>query len=65
VEQRTGISLTVLEDLAARMKVAARRAARYGLTMNPAATSTPAPPGPATDLNEFTHFVAKPAATAT
>jgi formylmethanofuran dehydrogenase subunit B len=63
VEQRTGISLAVLEDLVARMKSCNYGALLFGmgLTMNRGRHfNSGALLALATDLNEFTHWVAKP-----
>jgi formylmethanofuran dehydrogenase subunit B len=63
VEQRTGISLAVLEDLVARMKSCRYGALLFGmgLTMNRGRHfNSGALLALATDLNEFTHWVAKP-----
>jgi formylmethanofuran dehydrogenase subunit B len=63
VEQRTGISLPVLEDLVARMKSCNYGALLFGmgLTMNRGRHfNSGALLALATDLNEFTHWVAKP-----
>ena len=63
VEQRTGVTLAVLEDLAARMK-ACRFGVMFfgmGLTMTRGRHfNAGALLALATDLNEFTHFVAAP-----
>jgi formylmethanofuran dehydrogenase subunit B len=63
VEQHTGVSLAVMEDLAARMKSCRFGALLFGmgLTMNRGRHfNSAALLALATDLNEFTHFVAKP-----
>jgi formylmethanofuran dehydrogenase subunit B len=63
VEQRTGISLAVLEDLVERMKSCRYGALLFGmgLTMNRGRHfNSGALLALATDLNEFTHWVAKP-----
>jgi formylmethanofuran dehydrogenase subunit B len=63
IEQRTGVSLAVLEDLVARMKRCRYGALLFGmgLTMNRGRHfNAGALLALATDLNEFTHFVAKP-----
>ena len=63
VEQRTGISLAVLEDLVERMKSCRYGAFLFGmgLTMNRGRHfNSGALLALATDLNEFTHWVAKP-----
>lgn len=63
VEQRSGISLAVLEDLVARMKSCNYGALLFGmgLTMNRGRHfNSGALLALATDLNEFTHWVAKP-----
>jgi formylmethanofuran dehydrogenase subunit B len=63
VEQRTGISLAVLADLVERMKRCRYGALLFGmgLTMNRGRHfNSGALLALATDLNEFTHWVAKP-----
>ena len=63
IEQKTGISLAVLEDLVARMKAARYGALLFGmgLTMNRGRHfNSGALLALATDLNEFAHWVAKP-----
>ncbi len=63
VEQRTGVKLEVLEDLAHRMKTCRFGALLFGmgLTMNRGRHfNSGALLALATDLNQFTHFVAKP-----
>ncbi len=63
VEQRTGVKLEVLQDLAHRMKTCRFGALLFGmgLTMNRGRHfNSGALLALATDLNEFTHFVAKP-----
>jgi formylmethanofuran dehydrogenase subunit B len=63
VEQRTGISLAVLKDLVERMKSCSYGALLFGmgLTMNRGRHfNSGALLALATDLNEFTHWVAKP-----
>jgi formylmethanofuran dehydrogenase subunit B len=63
IEQRTGISLAVLEDLVERMKSCRYGALLFGmgLTMNRGRHfNSGALLALATDLNEFTHWVAKP-----
>src|SRR5512145_1736595 len=63
IEQRTGLSLAVLEDLAARIKSCRYGALLFGmgLTMNRGRHfNAGALLALATDLNEFTHFVAAP-----
>lgn len=63
IEERTGVPLTVLEDLAARMKACRFGALLFGmgLTMTRGRHfNAGALLALATDLNEFTHFVAAP-----
>jgi formylmethanofuran dehydrogenase subunit B len=63
IEERTGVSLAVLEDLVARMKSCSYGALLFGmgLTMNRGRHfNSGALLALATDLNEFTHWVAKP-----
>ncbi len=63
IEQRTGISLAVMEDLVERMKNCRYGAFLFGmgLTMNRGRHfNSGALLALATDLNEFTHWVAKP-----
>jgi len=63
IERRTGVSLAVLEDLVARMKSCRFGAFLFGmgLTMNRGRHfNSGALLALATDLNEFTHWVAKP-----
>jgi len=63
VEERTGVSLAVLEDLVTRMKSCNFGALLFGmgLTMNRGRHfNSGALLALATDLNEFTHWVAKP-----
>ncbi len=63
IERRTGVSLVVLEDLVARMKSCRFGAFLFGmgLTMNRGRHfNSGALLALATDLNEFTHWVAKP-----
>ncbi|HEU5260369.1 MAG TPA: formylmethanofuran dehydrogenase subunit B [Gemmatimonadales bacterium] len=63
IEQKTGVSLTVLEDLVARMKSCRYGAFLFGmgLTMNRGRHfNAGALLALATDLNEFTHWVALP-----
>jgi len=63
VEQRTGVSLAVLEDLVARMKSCRYGAMLFGmgLTMNRGRHfNAGALLALATDLNQYTHFVAAP-----
>jgi formylmethanofuran dehydrogenase subunit B len=63
VEERTGVKLEVLEDLAHRMKTCRFGALLFGmgLTMNRGRHfNSGALLALATDLNQFTHFVAKP-----
>jgi formylmethanofuran dehydrogenase subunit B len=63
IERRTGVSLAVLEDLVARMKSCNYGALLFGmgLTMNRGRHfNSGALLALATDLNEFTHWVAKP-----
>jgi formylmethanofuran dehydrogenase subunit B len=63
IERRTGVSLAVLEDLVARMKSCRYGALLFGmgLTMNRGRHfNSGALLALATDLNEFTHWVAKP-----
>jgi formylmethanofuran dehydrogenase subunit B len=63
IEETTGVSLAVLEDLVARMKSCNYGALLFGmgLTMNRGRHfNSGALLALATDLNEFTHWVAKP-----
>jgi formylmethanofuran dehydrogenase subunit B len=63
MEERTGVSLAVLEDLVERMKSCTFGALLFGmgLTMNRGRHfNSGALLALATDLNEFTHWVAKP-----
>ena len=63
IERRTGVSLAVLEDLVARMKRCNYGAFLFGmgLTMNRGRHyNSAALLALATDLNQFTHWVAKP-----
>ncbi len=63
IERRTGVSLAVLEDLVARMKSCRFGVFLFGmgLTMNRGRHfNSGALLALATDLNEFTHWVAKP-----
>jgi formylmethanofuran dehydrogenase subunit B len=63
VEQRTGVSLAVLEDLVSRMKSCQYGAMLFGmgLTMNRGRHfNAGALLALATDLNQYTHFVAAP-----
>lgn len=63
IEQRTGVRLAVLEDLATRMKSCRFGALLFGmgLTMNRGRHfNSGALLALATDLNEYTHWVAKP-----